>query len=267
MVRWLRWVYTVWVGICFIVPMVAFLPLFLIYPVFGFRANLWLASVTMLVWFRLFLVLVGIRLRIVDPHGYRRLRPAVLITNHTSFLDTPVVKTALGFNFLPLGKKEQSRTPVLGWIYRHNVVLVDRSSAESRARSFQFMDGLLKRAIGVFVFPEGTMNRGPLLLKSFYDGAFRLSVENQVPVVPFAVTATRLIMPRGVFPLQLPRAVTVVFGPPILPNGATEADLPRLKQAGYDAVFDLLSAHAPAGTPGLGGAKAPLEPARARPDA
>lgn len=256
----LRWLYTVWVGICFIVPMLLLLPFFLLYTLFGFRINLWLASVTMIAWFRLFLFLVGIRLKIVDPQGYRHRRPAVLISNHQSFLDTPIVKTALGFGFLPLGKIEQTRTPVLGWIYRFNVVLVDRSNPESRARSMQFMDSLLKRRIGVFVFPEGSMNRSEYLLKSFYDGAFRLAIENQVPIIPFVFTNTRHIMPRGVFPLHLPRRVTLAFGAPIPAEGLAETDLPAFKQQAYDTMHGLLRTYAPADTPGYNSGPAPLDP-------
>lgn len=258
----LRWAYTVWVGVVFISLMVALLPLFMIYPLFGFRVNLWLATVTMLFWFRVFLALVFIPVRVVNRRQAQQARPCVFVANHNSFLDTPIVKSVLGFRFLPLGKREQTRTPILGWIYRFNVVLVDRGDAQSRAQSMARMLQLLRKNISVFVFPEGRMNRTPHLLASFYDGAFRLALENQVPVCPFVVTNTRIIMPRGLWPIRLPRPVTAAFGTPIPTVGMTLEQLPDLKAQAYAAMHQLMRQHAPATTPGYDAEPAPAEPPR-----
>ena len=258
----LRWAYTVWVGIVFVSLMLALLPLFMLYPLAGFRANLWLATLTMQVWFRSFLLLVFIPVRVSNRRQALQARPCIFIANHNSFLDTPIVKSVLGGRFLPLGKREQTKTPILGWIYRFNVVLVDRGDAESRARSMARMQQLLKQNISVFVFPEGRMNRTPHLLASFYDGAFRLALENHVPVCPFVVTNTRNIMPRGRWPIGLPRAVKAVFASPIPTQHLQLDDLPKLKAQSYDAMFQLMRQHAPEATPGYHAEPAPAEPPR-----
>lgn len=266
MLHFLRWVYTVWVGIVFIGLMLICLPFFMLYPLFGYTINLWLASLTMIFWFRAFLLLVGMPLWIHGRFKTRYARPCVFISNHASFLDTPAVKSTLGFGFQPLGKKEQTKQPVLGWIYRHNVILVDRSNPESRAISMANMGKLIRRKVSVFVFPEGTMNRSPYLLNSFYDGAFRLAIENQVPICPFISTNTRNLMPRGVFPMLGPGAIHMYFGEPIPTLGLTMENLPSLKQQSYDAMYDLLKQHAPKRTAGYDNPeKAPLNPTRAKP--
>ena len=54
-----------------------------------------------------------------------------------------------------LGKSELQRFPVFGWIYRAAVILVDRDSAEKRARSVRALKAALRRGISIFIFPEG----------------------------------------------------------------------------------------------------------------
>ncbi|HNP54769.1 MAG TPA: lysophospholipid acyltransferase family protein, partial [Ferruginibacter sp.] len=74
-----------------------------------------------------------------DPH-----QPVVLVFNHISYLDIPVLLKA--FRRQPiriLGKAELAKVPLFGYIYRKAVILVQRDSAENRARSML----RLKRAI------------------------------------------------------------------------------------------------------------------------
>lgn len=239
--------YTVWVGISFIVPMLLFFPLFMLYPLFGPRANLWLASASMIAWFRLFGWLTFIRFTVHDRHVARSVNgrpawPCVYVGNHSSFLDIPAVKPALGFGFLPLGKREQVKTPVLGWIYRHNVILIDRADAGSRSASMLAMRSYLERGISVLVFAEGTMNRTDHLLKPFFDGAFRLAIEAQVPIVPFATIGARELMPRGTLQV-LPGHVQNWFAAPVDTLGMTEADIPALRRQVFERIWNLMLEH------------------------
>ena len=81
----------------------------------------------------------------------------------------------------PLGKKELLNIPVFGWILRSVAVLVDRSNPESRRKSVERLNKIFKRGISVIIFPEGTTNKTDKPLTPFYDGAFRIAIENQGP--------------------------------------------------------------------------------------
>ena len=63
-------------------------------------------------------------------------------------------------------------------------VLVDRSDTKSKSRSMQMLRRSLQREGSIFIFPEGTFNETGEPLKSFYDGAFRLALKTNTPVLP-----------------------------------------------------------------------------------
>jgi 1-acyl-sn-glycerol-3-phosphate acyltransferase len=87
-------------------------------------------------------------------------------------------------------------------------------------------DRLAKRA-SVMIFPEGTRSKTADLLP-FKDGAFRLAIETQTPILPIAVAGTRACMAKGSFQFRPARAVAEVLDP-VEVQGLTLADLPALK--------------------------------------
>lgn len=108
----------------------------------------------------------------------------VIVANHISYLDTVVIFASLPYYFRALGKMEISRIPILGFIYRQIVIMVDRSSEHSRTMSMKAMHGAIKGECSILIFPEGTFNETSAPLKAFYSGAFRLAVNTQTPIFP-----------------------------------------------------------------------------------
>jgi 1-acyl-sn-glycerol-3-phosphate acyltransferase len=260
--NFLLWLYTAYVAVIFVGLMLIHLPFFLLSALLlGTRANLWVSTTLMLSWFGLFHLLVFIPYRVRNKQLVAGARPCVFVGNHTSFLDVTTVKQALGYGFLPLGKAEQARMPFIGWIYKPNVILIDRSSEASRKASMERMRAFLASGYSILIFPEGTMNRTPYLLKSFYDGAFRLAIDAQVPIVPFVTTNVRKLMVRGSLRMRPGRCETI-FAAPIPTTGLTEADVPALKRKTFDVMWALMEQHAPADTIGLHGPKPEIDPAK-----
>lgn len=258
----LLWIYTGYVAVVFVGLMFLHLPFFLLSAlVLNTRANLWVSTTLMLSWFGLFHLLVFIPYSVRNRQRVAGARPCVFVGNHTSFLDVTTVKQALGYGFLPLGKAEQARMPFIGWIYKPNVILIDRSSEASRKASMDRMRDFLTKGFSILIFPEGTMNRTPYLLKSFYDGAFRLAIEAQVPIVPFVTTNVRKLMVRGSLRMR-PGSCQTIFADPIPTNGLSLADVATLKRKTFDVMWALLEQHAPADTIGLHGPKPDIDPNR-----
>lgn len=235
-----RYLYTFYCFVLFVVPMLAFVPLFWLSGVLlNQKQNLWVATTLMLVWFRLWSWLSGIWVSTYNRRLRKGHQPCVYVSNHCSYLDTFSAKLALGYGFMPLGKKEQTKAPILGTIYKHNVILVDRSNAESRAKSMDYMRETLAKGISLLLFAEGTMNRTPYILKNFYDGAFRLAIEAQVPIVPMVGVGGRELLPRGSF-LPKPGWIRNYFLPPIPTAGKTTDDVDALKRETYFLMYDAL---------------------------
>jgi 1-acyl-sn-glycerol-3-phosphate acyltransferase len=85
----------------------------------------------------------------------------------------------------PLGKFESSKIPIFGWVYRAAVIMVDRSSPEKRAKSLRNLKAALHKKTSIFIFPEGTFSMtSKKPMKSFFNGAFKLAIEMQVPIQP-----------------------------------------------------------------------------------
>ena len=114
------------------------------------------------------------------PHDVNK--QYVFVFNHISYMDIPVlIKTIRKQHFRILGKAEMTRIPVFGFFYKNAVVLVDRASAQKRAASVMQLKSIIRRKISVVIAPEGTFNTTHHPLKEFYDGAFRVAIENTNP--------------------------------------------------------------------------------------
>ncbi len=165
-------------------------------------------------------------------YGRENIHPGksyIYLSNHTSFLDIPGVCLTVPRQIRMLAKKELLSFPVLGWIIRHASVIVDRSSNESRIKSMEHLKDVLRRGISVLIFPEGTQNRSDQPLQPFYDGAFRIAIETQQPILPMVIlNAGKLMPPRKAF-IQA-GTVTIIIRPEIPTAGLKVQDLSSLKE-------------------------------------
>ena len=195
-------------------------------------------------WDSAWLTLVGIRPANIYESTPDPDKRYVFVSNHISYLDIPMILQAIQRDsFRILGKAEMTRIPLFGYIYGRAVVLVDRATALSRSRSVRELKSMLATDRSVFIFPEGTFNETGQPLKSFYDGAFRLAIETQTPLVPilFIDTFDRMHY-SSLFSLR-PGVTRAIFLPEVAVEGLTAADLPLLKQRVYSQMEEGLIRH------------------------
>jgi 1-acyl-sn-glycerol-3-phosphate acyltransferase len=86
--------------------------------------------------------------------------------------------------FVFVGKKELAKIPLFGFFYKRTCILVDRSSPKSRMEVFERAQKRLKQGMSICIFPEGGVPDESIVLDEFKDGAFRLAIEHEIPVVP-----------------------------------------------------------------------------------
>ncbi|MCZ4242827.1 lysophospholipid acyltransferase family protein [Pedobacter punctiformis] len=165
----------------------------------------------------------------------------IYVGNHSSFLDAVAIVISIPQAFSPLGKIEMLKVPVFGWIYKRLVVVIDRSSRESRDHSVAELRKDLADGQSILIFPEGTMNKTSKPLTPFFDGAFRLAIETQTPVLPFAIMNSKKHLPRT-DPLMLnPGIINTRFGTAIEVKGLVAEDLEMLKEKTYNSILALLN--------------------------
>jgi 1-acyl-sn-glycerol-3-phosphate acyltransferase len=173
----------------------------------------------------------------INKHLVNKEIPHIYVGNHGSYLDAVVVCIAVPQHFSPLGKVEMTKIPIFGAIYKRIVILIDRGDKESRENSVSILKQEIANGSSILLFPEGTMNKGTAHLSEFYDGAFRIAIETQTPLMPFVMINNRKLLPR-VDPLMgRPGIITTVFITPVSVQNLTIADVPMLKQK----VFDLMN--------------------------
>lgn len=121
----------------------------------------------------------------VDPR-----RPYVVVSNHLSMADIPVV-SRLPWEMKWVAKAELFRVPVVGWLMRlAGDIPVDRGEGRSRVGVLVVARAVLRDRCSVMFFPEGTRSRDGRVLP-FNDGAFRLAIKEQIPILPLVIDGTQ----------------------------------------------------------------------------
>jgi 1-acyl-sn-glycerol-3-phosphate acyltransferase len=182
-------------------------------------------------WMGTFMILSGIRFSVRGKNHFDGLENAIVVCNHNSMLDIPV-----SFPFLPranktIAKKSLSKVPIFGWIYSIGTVLVDRNDSKSRQASFDQMKYVLNHGLDMLIYPEGTRNKTSAPLKSFYDGAFKLSIETQKPIVPVVLLNSKKMLPAKPIMYFKPGKIIMNILPAVYPQGHS---IDSLKKTVYD---------------------------------
>lgn len=152
----------------------------------------------------------------VPPHG-----PVLLVANHSSVLDPPLVGGAAPRQISFMAKAELFGIPLLGRLIRAlNARPVRREGGDPGALRMALR--LLEEGRALLVFPEGT--RGPEgVLRPPKAGAGMLAVLSGASVVPVYIRGSGRSWPRGAR-LPRPTKITVAFGPPLRFGAADGAD-------------------------------------------
>lgn len=177
------WVlYRIWFYILVALPIIVLFPILLAsisrekwYPFFFKLARFWAKFI---------LVGMGFAYKINKEQTPDQTKSYMFVANHTSMVDIMLMLTAVKNPFVFVGKKELAKIPLFGFFYKRTCILVDRSSVKSRQAVFLRAQNRLKQGLSICIFPEGGVPEEHVVLDSFKDGAFRLAINHQIPVVP-----------------------------------------------------------------------------------
>ncbi len=138
-----------------------------------------------------------VRLRKNNPHNEDFKKPAVIISNHSSFLDI-LMMLSLQVKIVMVTKKWVSSNPIFG-------KLVQFADFFTTTEGFEKMGPELQKCIdagySVVVFPEGTRGDG-INLQRFHKGAFFLADQLKLDIVPIVIHGAGHSIKKGEFSVR-----------------------------------------------------------------
>ena len=139
-------------------------------------------------WGKLILFGMGFYYKIDFEQQLEKGKSYMLVTNHTSMTDIMLMLAIESNPFVFVGKKELTKIPIFGFFYKRSCIIVDRSDSKSRKAVFDEARKKLSNGLDVCIFPEGLVPGDErVVLADFKNGAFRLAIEHQIPIVPITM--------------------------------------------------------------------------------
>ena len=152
----------------------------------------------MRIWARTFLFVTATRAKVeglenIDPDA-----SYVFTGNHISNIDVPLTIGYLPVSVRFLAKMELFRVPILGGAMRGiHMVRTDRGAGTTAHREInQQVDRVVAEGLSLVIYPEGTRSRDGEL-RAFKKGAFRIAIDNGLPVVPVTISGADRVWRPG----------------------------------------------------------------------
>jgi 1-acyl-sn-glycerol-3-phosphate acyltransferase len=153
-----------------------------------------------------------------DLEGFDRLPaegPAILCSNHVSFLDSAFLMLHVPRNISFVGKAEYMDSWKTKYLFPlMGMIPIDRSGGSKSQAALDTAEAVLRRGELFGIFPEGTRSRDGILHKG-RTGAARLAFKIGCPIYPVGIIGTREIQPPDAKVPKLHGSVTIKIGRPI----------------------------------------------------
>lgn len=166
-------------------------------------------------WSRSVLWLLLVPIKVTGRENVDPNQSYVFVANHQSFLDVFAVYGWLPNNFKWLMKKELRKIPFVGTacaVAGH--IFVDRSNPRAAMESLTYIKAQLHDGISTVIFPEGTRTKTGEMGR-FKQGAFKIAMDMDLPVVPISLSGFFDAMPRNKFYVKPFSRVALHIGKPI----------------------------------------------------
>ncbi|PQB05521.1 lysophospholipid acyltransferase family protein [Aureitalea marina] len=176
------------------------------------------------VWARMILYGMGLFPKVRFDQKLKKGANYILVANHTSMTDIMLMLHVSSVPFVFVGKKELAALPLFGYFYKRTCILVDRNNARSKHGVYQASKERLEAGLSVCIFPEGGIPDNPVdLVDHFKDGAFRMAIEHQIPVIPMTFYDNKKRLP-DTFYIGGPGKLRVRVHKPVSTVGLANSD-------------------------------------------
>ncbi|MGK7297022.1 MAG: lysophospholipid acyltransferase family protein [Candidatus Wenzhouxiangella sp. M2_3B_020] len=217
--HWLTALYPLWQWLVMVPVVAAFTVVGAVFAIvmcaFGKKraANLCIA----VRWARLIARLTPMRVEIEGSEHVDSDQSYVVVANHVSQYDIPLIYGYSGLDLRWVMKAEIGKLPFIAQGCRAlGHIFIDRANPDQARAAINSSVADLPQGTGVLFFPEGTRSRDGRLRK-FRKGAFRVAVDRRLPILPMTVVGTRELLPPGSLNVR-PGTARLIIHPPIQPG-------------------------------------------------
>ena len=138
----------------------------------------------------------------------------VLLSNHQSLFDIPVLLSTVPGQVRMMAKRSLFRIPIFGWgLAFGGFIPIDRGDRSTAKQSFSSALAKIKNGTSILLFPEGTRALTDTLLP-FQRGGFLIAMKTGLPIVPVGIRGTRAVQHKGNWGIR-PNPIEVRYGAPI----------------------------------------------------
>lgn len=188
------------------------------------------SSLRIVQWgFRCILWISGVEVTVIGEENVPD-EAVLYVGNHRSFFDILLTysrcRRLTGF----VAKKSMEKVPSLStWMRYLYCLFLDRDDIKAGLKTILTAIEQVKSGISIFIFPEGTRNKGAeLSMLPFRDGAFKIATKTGCAIIPVSMNNTAEIFENH-FPRIRKTHVILEYGKPIYPK---ELDKETLKHIG-----------------------------------
>lgn len=236
-----RIIYRIWFYILVGLPIIVMFPFLLItsasdglYPYFFKLAR---------VWAKIILLGMGFKVELKKETDIEYGKSYMFVSNHTSMTDIMLMLAVEKNPFVFVGKKELAKIPIFGFFYKRTCILVDRNSPKSRKEVFDRAQKRLNSGLGICIFPEGGVPDANVFLDVFKNGAFRLAIEHQIPIVPLTFPDNKKRFPYGFLDGGTPGKMRATIHKPIPTKGLTLKERDIVKEQTRTVILNQLKSY------------------------
>jgi 1-acyl-sn-glycerol-3-phosphate acyltransferase len=187
--------------------------------------------------FKIILKIIGVKTRVRGLAAIDFSQPMVMVCNHLSNLDGPLLFSALPCNPRVLVKIEARKIPLIGLLLKlADFVFVDRKNPLRRQEALTAAVAMIKKKHYSFlVFPEGTRSKSGQAQK-FKKGGFMIALKAGVPVLPVKISGSHQLLPPGRIGVKA-GTVEIELFPPLTLAGIQESALSGLIQSLQQKIY------------------------------
>lgn len=164
----------------------------------------------------------------------------MFVANHSSMTDIMLMLAVEKNPFVFVGKKELAKIPLFGFFYKRTCILVDRNNTKSKQEVFTRAQQRLNSGLSICIFPEGGVFDDCNLLCEFKNGAFRLALEHQIPIIPMTFADNLKRLPYDFLAGGSPGIMRVTIHKPIETVGLDLSSRNLLKTKTRNLIFQEL---------------------------